>query len=389
MFGSKKEYGVPIAVFDISSSSVGGAHALVKGDENHLPTILASARVDAPLQEDLDMKRFVSDTTKNLERVLSNLRKADLHKPSHIELVLASPWYVSQTRTISYEKEASFVCTKKLLNTLVETEVERIVKDELGRFGSFGKEGIVVEKQISLIKLNGYATSKPFGKKAKKIEVYLAVTVVPKKIVDQFIDTLHRSYGARHINITTSPYATFVVARDYFNAAHECVIIDVGEEVTDVAFVKDGLFLYQHSFPLGTYGLYRTLMDKNRHTSVEAKAIIEGYRLNKVSTTAKTKIDKALAEFSVQWQEFLKDILDNGHYGFCLPDICYITADLRFEGVFPNIIAADPFIQNTCSRGSVSPIFINEDKLNPLITSLDQELDIPLATATLFVARII
>ncbi len=388
MFGTKQQYGTAIAVFDISSSSVAGAHALVGGPKEHLPTILASSRIDSPLQEDLDMQRFVTETVHNLDLVAANLHKADVHHPARIELVLASPWYVSQTRTIVHKKDTEFVCTKKLFNTLVDDEIKHVIDNELERFGAFGKEGIVVEKQISLVKLNGYATGDPFGKKASMIEVYLTITVVPKKIIDQFTDVLHRSYGSRHINITTSPYATFVVARDYFNAGHECVIIDVGEEVTDVAFVKDGLFLYQHSFPVGTYGLYRTLMDKQRHTPAEAKAIIEGYRLSKVSATARTKIDKAIAEFSAQWQLALQGILDQGHFGFCLPEICYITADPRFEGVFPGIIAADPFIQHTCSRGTVTPLFLTEETFSPLITSLDQELDIPLATAALFSARV-
>lgn len=389
MFGSKKQYGVPVAVFDISSSSVGGAHALVKVDKGHLPTILASSRIEAPLQEDLDMKRFVADTVQNLNQVIEQLHKADTHHPHHIELVLASPWYISQTRTITYKKDTPVTCTRKLFNSLVDEEIQHVIENELSRFGTFGKEGTVVEKQVSLIKLNGYATSNPFGKKAKIIEIYLTVTVVPKKIVEQFSETLRRGYGTRHVSITTSPYTTFVVARDYFNSTHECVVIDIGEEVTDVAFVKGGLFLYQHSFPVGTYGLYRTLMDKKRHTALEARAVIEGYRLSKVSATARTKIDKALGEFSTQWQTALQEVLNGGYYGFCLPDTCYIVADPRFEGVFPGIIASDPFIQHTCSRGIVTPVFIGEEKLATLITSLDQEIDVPLGIAVLFVGRII
>lgn len=387
MFGSKKLPGVPVAVFDISSSSVGGAHALVKMEKDQPSVILASSRIDSALQEDLDMKRFVSDTVRNLEAVASSLHKADLHRPERIELVLASPWFVSQTRTISYKKNEAFVCTKKFFNALVDAEIEHVIKNELERFGSFGKQGTVVEKQISMVRLNGYTTADPFGKKAKAIEIYLTVTVVPKPVIDQFTAVLQRAYGTRHIGITTSPYTTFVVARDYFDAAHECVIIDVGEEVTDVAFVKEGLFLYQHSFPVGTYGLYRALMTGQKQSAAEAQALVEGYRLAKVSATARTKIDKTLAAFSADWQGALQEILNSGHYGFCLPDICYITADPRFEGVFPGIISTDPFIQHTCSRGSVVPHFLNEELLKGHISSLDQELDIPLAVGTLFVAR--
>jgi hypothetical protein len=389
-FGSKKPAAIPVAVFDISSSSVGGAHALVQPEDlEGQHAILASARADATLQEELDIKRFVSDTVHNIESVATQLRKADSHAPKQIQVVLASPWYVSQTRTIIYKKETPFTCTRKLINTLVDTEIENLIKNELEKFSGFGKEGMVVEKQISMVRLNGYVSPDPFGKKARIIELFVTITVAPKKIIEQFTDTLHRAYGARPIHITTSTYATFVVARDYFNAAHECMIVDVGEEVTDVAFVKDGLFLYQHSFPVGSYGLYRAIIASDKHTAAEAEALVEGYRLDKVSATAKNKITKALTTFGESWRAALQQILEGGHYGFCLPELCYITADPRFEGVYPSIISSDPFIQHACSRGAVQATFLNEQLLAPHIHSLDESFDIPLVTAVLFVSRIV
>ncbi len=389
MFGSKKRHGTAIAVFDVSSSSVGGAHALYHPQNTSPLTLVANIRSDSTLQEDINMKRFVSDTVHNIETVASSLRKADMHKPSHIEIVLASPWYVSHTRTILYEQDTAFVCTKKLIAKLVDEEIAHLVKNELERFGTYGKEGTIVEKQISMVRLNGYVTGDPFGKKAKRVELYLTVTIVPKGIVDEFTGALQRIYGTHSINITTSPYATFVVARDYLNNGQECVIIDVGEEVTDIGFVKNGLFSYQHSFPVGIYGLYRALIQGAGHTPVEAKAVVEAFRLGKLSASAKTKVEKALATFSSDWQRGLQEAFEQGHYGFCLPDSCYITADPRFEEVFPSIISNDHFIQQTCSRGQVKPLFINEAMLAPFIGSLDAGYDIPLATAALFVSRTI
>jgi hypothetical protein len=395
LFGLKnKSSAMPIAVFDISSSSVGGAHALIQYSGHEVAkdapahTLLASARVDAPLQVDLDMKRFVSDTVKNIETVAGQLRKADNHSPQRLQLVLASPWYVSQTRTIVHTKEAPFTCTHALVNSLVDAEIEHLIKTELEKFGGFGTEAMVVEKQISLVKLNGYVTADPFGKKARRVELFLTITVAPKQIVAQFSEALKRAYGSRPVQITTSTYATFVVARDYFSAAKDCVIIDAGEEVTDVAFVKDGLFLYQHSFPVGSYGLYRAVMDAEKHTAAEAEALVEGYRLGKVSATAKAKIDKALTQFSESWRQALQGILNEGHYGFCLPELCYITADPRFEGVYPAIVKNDPFIQHACSHGPVHASFIDQPALASYIRVIDDGFDVPLATAVLFVARV-
>ncbi len=387
MASTAKQYGTPVAVFDVSSASVAGAHVLVGGPKDHLPTILASSRISIPMQETIDMQRFVSDTVQGLREVLSRLHQADVHHPSSIELALASPWYVSQTRTIQYGKETPFVCTKKLFDRLIAEEIDHVVTNELDRFGTFGKDGTVVERQVSRILLNGYVTQEPFGKRVTSLEISLTITIAPKKIIDQFITELHRAYGPVRVGITTSTYTTFITARDYFHAEHECVIVDVGEEVTDVAFVKDNLFLYQHSFPVGIYGLTQLLVERQQYSAQEATALLEGYRLNKINTSARTKIGKAMVEFTEQWRRALQEILDQGHFGFCLPEICYITADVRFETLFSDVIAGDPFIQHTCSHGRVAPFVLDEEKYTSYITSLDQEIDVPLATTALFLAR--
>lgn len=387
MFGSKKKHGTVVAVFDISSSSVGGAHALFATAGNR--TILASTRIDAALQDAINAKRSIDETAKNIVSVIEQLQRADIHHPDYIQLVLAAPWYVSQTRSISYKKDTAFICTKKLISDLVADEVEHIIKNEFAWFGASGKEGIVVEKQISQIKLNGYSTSAPYGKGATTLELFLTVTVVPKKVIDRFSDSLRRHYGTRTIGITTSPYATFVMTRDYFNAKDDAVIIDVGEEVTDIAFVKNGLFLSQHSFPVGTYALYRTIVTKAGATIAEAKALLETYRLGKSSATAKAKIQKSLSAYAQQWQEGLQKILSEGQYGFCLPEHCYITADPHFEGVFPTIVKNDAFMQHRCVSGAVQPQFINAEIFSHSLKSLDKEIDASVASGVLYSARIL
>jgi Tfp pilus assembly PilM family ATPase len=387
---SAKNIAQPVAMYDVSSSSVGGAHILINKHNDVKAVVLAQVRVDALLQEDINMDHFVNDTIRNFESVVTKIQKADIHKPTYVQLVLASPWYVSQTRTIQYKKEAPFTCTQKLIDSLVEKEIQYVLEHDLERFGAFGKEGMIVEKQLSLIKLNGYITSSPVGKKAEMIELYVTITVAPKTIVERFLDTLRRAYGTKHIGITTSPYTSFVVARDYLKASHECVVIDVGEEVTDVAFIKDNLFLYQHSFPVGTYEIYRALTDHGNHTVLEAKVLIESYRLGKVTGPSKDAIEKAIVTFRAAWQEGLQKILDDGHYGFCLPEQCYIISDPRFELIFSDIISTDPFIQHTCSRGIVHPIAINGPVLAPYVKTIDgTDPDIPLGTAALFVERLL
>lgn len=380
---------IPVAVFDISSSSVGGAHALIKKGaqvKHEKIIILAQSRIDAVTQEDLTIERFVSDTLKGIESVATTIRTLDAHQPEYIQVVLASPWYSSQTRSINYNKTTPFICTEKLLNELISKEIEYILTNEEKRFGKLGKEYFIIEKQLSLVKLNGYVTQAPYGKKVTSVELFLTITIVPTAIITQFTDLIRRLYGTRKIGFTTSPYTTFIATRDH--TTQECVVLDIGEEITDVAFIKNDLFLYQHSFPMGTYELYRSVARATGNTLSEVKALLETYRLQKLTGLAKSSIDTAITSFIISWQKQLQTIIDNGHYGFSVPSRWYIVTDPRFEQSIRTAISTDSFLAHKAST-AITPIIITE-KHYPLIQQAPETvIDTPLALALLFIDQLV
>ncbi|MBY0328760.1 hypothetical protein K2Q02_01560 [Patescibacteria group bacterium] len=388
---SKNAPTIPVAVFDISSSSVGGAHALVKKGAQTTASaisVLAQSRVESVLQEELNIERFVSETLKGIESVATAIRAQDAHHPEYIQVVLASPWYMSQTRTIVYNKTTTFVCTEKLINSLIDKEIEFIITNEKDRFGALGTEYSIVEKQVSLIKLNGYVTHAPYGKSATSLELYITVTVAPKKVLDQCTDLLRRIYGTRQIAITTSAYTTFIATRELLNAPERCALVDIGEEVTDVAFVKDQLFLYQHSFPVGTYELYRAVAEITKIPFTEVGSMLEAYRLQKLAPHNKSQIEKALTTFNTRWQKGLQTIVDEGHYGFALPSTWYTVVDPRFEKTIETILANDPYLSHRADK-NLTAIMITPDTI-PLVKSVpDTVLDVPLALALLFIDRLV
>lgn len=384
---------IPVAVFDISSSSVAGAHVLIpKGEtvEKVKASLLAQTRSHAALREDITIERFVDQTIEQIDKVATLLQKADHHRPHYIQILLASPWFFSQTRTIAMKRTAPFVCTQKIIDELVEKEVAYIMEHDMERFGSFGKDGIIIEKQLSGIKLNGYSTSNPFGKKAESLEIFLVVTVSPKMIIDRFKSALGKYYGHTPIGFTTSPYATYIVARDYLQAPTELMVVDVGEEITDVAFIKNGLFLYQHSFPIGMYELYRTLVKHNVSSVVEAEALLETFRLGKISETEKPVVQKSLDQYGALWQKSFEEVIGSGHYGFSLPNHIYIVGDYRFDAFFSTLVKNDPMLIHAIPAQTPEALFISQELIAPHIHSLEtQQLDETIIIATLFTARLL
>jgi hypothetical protein len=382
-----------IAVFDISSSSVGGAHALIERDSNdenkNAVTLLVQERRDSGLEEEINIERFIEDTAKALEVVIHHVRTADVHHPSAIQVVLSSPWYNAYTRTIVYKKDATFTCTKRLVDSLIEKEVAALLQQPSTIGEAFGRYFKVAEQHIAQVTLNGYPTSDPYGKKALSMEIILNVTLIPDVVADRFTSILRRSYGNRPIHVTTGPHAAFVALRDNGDIAADSVIIDVGEEVTDVAFVKNNLFLAQHSFPVGSYELYRVLSDRTGST-IEARALVEAYRLKKLSPGSSRTVEKALHAFAATWQKAFHQIVDQGQTGFRFPTHCYVVADHRFETVFTPLLASDPFLLHSTAASSIQATFVDADHFSASIkTSTADHVDTSLAIGALFMERLL
>ena len=72
---------------------------------------------------------ILSSTIKSLEIVVSKIYRAGIGKPEAIFYVLSSPWHISQTRVIRLEKNAPFIFTAKLANSLIQKEMA-LLKEE-------------------------------------------------------------------------------------------------------------------------------------------------------------------------------------------------------------------------------------------------------------------
>jgi len=378
-----------IAVFDISSSSVGGAHALLEQREGDTGvTFLVQERRDSGFEDELDIERFVNDTARALEVVIDHVRTADVHHPEYIQVVLSSPWYSSYTRTISYKKDTTFSCTRRLVDSLIEKEVAFLLQQPNENGTAFGSGFKLVEQQLSLVLLNGYETADPYGKKAQAMELTLVVTLVPEIVVERFTSILRRSYGDRPIHVTTGAHAAFVALRDNGGIAPDSAIIDVGEEVTDVALVKNGLFVSQHSFPVGTYELYRALKEISGST-VEARALVEGYRLRKLSPSNMRIVEKALHLFSTAWIKSLRHTVEGGQSGFHFPSQYYICTDQRFEQVLSTLVAEDEFLRQSTFSQELHVSVVDDNQVSAKIKTMTSEVpDTGLLTGILFSERV-
>lgn len=388
---NKKQPTIPVAVFDMSSASVGGAHAYVRyKDFSHTEKVflVSQERQTLNLHEDINTERFISETVSALEKVASSLYAKDMQRPEYVQIVLASPWYTSQTRVITYSKSTYFTCTEQFVEGLVSKEIDHILLHEKGRFEGIGTDYVIVEKQISLIKLNGYVVNNPYGKKAQSIEISLTITIAPKIILEKFKEAIGRVYAIKKIGVTTSVYTTFIAMRENAAISQSCVAVDVGEEVTDIAFIRDGVFLYQHSFPVGAFELPRLVAQHGGYELSEVPALLDAYRVDKLAPKNKKKIETAIAVFCSTWQKEVQKVIDAGYYGFTVPLFWYVVVDPKYEVLLKQTLENDPYIKHN-SVGLPMVDIVTEDELYSIQKTIDTELDIPIALALLFVEKIL
>ena len=132
IFSGTREKNELVLVFDIGSSSVGGA--LFWAQKSGIPKIIFSAKEPIPLEENIDVDRFLLLTIKSLEAVLNKIHKAGLGAPEKIFCVLSSPWYISEARIINLKKNTPFIFTEKLADDLIQKEIKLFEEEHLIKY---------------------------------------------------------------------------------------------------------------------------------------------------------------------------------------------------------------------------------------------------------------
>ncbi len=190
-FLSNKGRSESIVVFDVNAESVGAA--VVLSDRGVTPRVVYTSREyffhekSAPRDA-----RHVIDSMRDAFRRTENFLAKNIlshpifrsYAPSKTHFVFSAPWLESKIQTMKIERRDKITITKKNLAALIEKEGE-IFRTELSRARGVSETSfIVVKNRITSIKLDGSETKKPYGKKAKLLEITLSMGALPTEIRD-------------------------------------------------------------------------------------------------------------------------------------------------------------------------------------------------------------
>ncbi len=364
IFSSAKKEKI-VAIFDIGSGSVGGAIVRMPNNKNSIPVVVGSARADITLRPDLSFERFLDDMKKALDSTAQSLYALRRGIPDEIFCVLASPWYLSQSRVIKIEKDKPFIFTRRMADDLLRRELSLLANVYEEKYGKTKSAPLMIEHHIIGVRLNGYTVDDPIGKKAKSLELDMVISLSPALCIDAIKETLLKTYP--HIPGTFASFMTsaYLAVRDTYMTADSYLLVDVGGEVTDVAIVSNGVLKSSISFPFGKHTFFRYLCTKQQCELRDARELFSLFQSGAIDENRSNQIKPLMASVEQSWGEsFHQSVLALPH-PLGLPNMIFLTADLDVRDWFAGALTKEPHITQLLSLHTARVISLSgEEFLN-------------------------
>ncbi len=374
-------------VIDIGSGSVAGALVFFPRDKKTVPKVLALYRAPIVLPDEINFEKFLFAMTKTLGEVLGKIDFKKIGAPEEIYCFLAAPWYISQTRVAKLNRLSPFVFTKKLSEEISDREIEKLKSGHLFQT-ALGEELRIIEKQTFQIKLNGYKTSSPFGKRASEMEMAIFVSLAPEKVLNSIEAEILKFFNmAPHFFSFLLP--EFVVARDLMKDLPHFLLLDIAGEITEVAIVKDEMLHESASFPVGKSSLAAVIAADESIPMSDAGTMLSLYLEGQLEEGRAERVGEILFKVKKNWLKSFQKTLQNLAGEFSLPSTILFTADDDAAPWFKQVLEKEEWGQYTLTDKKFDVIMLNNRNLLGCCSFLkDVKPDPFLSIETKFISRL-
>ena len=341
-----KSSGQLVAVFDIGSDSVGGALTKMPTTPEGLPTIIKSVRTEVPFREELNFKMFLTDMLEALSKSATELYDSKLGAPDEIVCVLASPWYLSETRTIKMEREKPFVFTESMANDLLQKEITALNEAYQRKYGGIKSAPELIENHISAISLNGYVIDDPIGKRTKAIEMSMIIALSPKICLEKVRETLSDVFHHTKVRFSSFVVASYIAVQDKYVASDSYLLMDIGGEVTDVAIISKGVLKSSLSFPFGKKEFFKYVCTKLEIELRDAKELFKLFSTDTLAVRKRKKAEPLFDSIALSWGEAFRKCISTLPHTLSLPSTIFLTADADIQLWFKGVLEKNEYIQS-------------------------------------------
>jgi hypothetical protein len=384
LFAPKSELAL---VFDISSSSIGAG--LVELSCEAQARVLHTLREPIRSHVEADSAMLLKDMVRALKLAHEKIiKQGGAHlagtefkyiKINRTLYSFASPWAVTQTKTLSMKKAEPFEFTPELLTGLIKSQEDRFKKESLE----------VIERRVIHTRLNGYEVHDPLGKKANSAEVSFFSGIVPKLVIDRIMDISHSTFRlSKHIQVSSFPLISYSAIRDTFHGENDFICVRIDSRVSDISIVADGLIDESGSFPGGQNHIINVISRHLRMSKEETISFLKLYIVGNAESKLVEKFEPLLDRLMGDWVRSLREMLEKLEGNMFLPQKLFLVMDGELAPYFVKALESDA----TVTTGEFGVPFIvtliHPNTLKDSVTYESQGSDSPLALISAFLGRV-
>lgn len=255
-----------VVLIDICSASVAIGCMLYK--ENHVPRVIYSARIPMKMELDITFDTFFRAMITALDTALSGfvkdapeiLKQYDvaLKHVDDVIVTVGSPWYTASLRTVERRSDEPFEVTEGYIDAMLEEDMQAFSKTlDKKKQVSGNDEVAIVDQSVLELKVNGYVTTQREADSVTNISASVFASVMSEQVYDRIVDHIEKMLGVKNITMHALPLALFAVIRDIAAIGDDFAVVDIGGEVSDCLFVREGVPELMYSVPMGHNTLLR------------------------------------------------------------------------------------------------------------------------------------
>lgn len=323
---SKRSSNEDLIIVDVSSGSVGAA--AVSTNKNGKPLITYIKRIPLQTKERIQARTLVTETLTAVKELAADLQKERKHT-HRVALVLASPWHISHTKAVSVTKGEPFVITNPLLHEIVESETKKIIKEQKEQQDDL----ILIESNITDVKINGYSTLSPQGKSAGELDLSLYVSLAPQAFLNKIENEIQKSFLVKKISHYTFPFIALSTIQKIFHEDKDFIFIDIASEITDIAAVRNGSVAGTASFPVGINTVVRKVADRFKITPDLAASFVKIYSDGKANKDLTDQIGKLVSAVKEEWLAYFHQVAGDVYGTETLSHKAFVTSDIDISDI--------------------------------------------------------
>ncbi|MBP7741593.1 MAG: hypothetical protein KA104_02810 [Candidatus Pacebacteria bacterium] len=348
LFSKKAE---SVVLFDIGSSSVGGAYLRIV--EGQAPQLCYTARVPLELREGESVTETMIRGLHELCDLMIREGAAALHREAghaHIDLVLASvsgPWQETEVRIVSLQEKRPFLFTRALMEKAV-----RAKEPSAGR--------MISDTSVISTTLNGYETEHPWGKRALRADLTVLTSTIDKFAAKEITKAIRKAFHSHKLELTAFAPVAYAVVSDMYPLQKDFVVLDVSGTATDAMLVKKGVIAGVRSLPQGIHDLL--VASRGAARTISGSGAID--------STRNATFASRVAEVEAVWLSGLKKMLADFAAEHPLPRAVFLLADEN----------ARDFLKRLIDESTLRTLWLSDEPLSIIPLS-------PEHTASLVKAR--